>query len=181
MTKHLLTLSTAAALAALSSGCADAEPPEPAVSLERPAASTVFSSRSSDQPLPADEVFFPDAYAEGDTLYFRVQMLPGYYLYKDKMGVRSLSDGIDVIGEPLEDQWSASETVVDEWFGEQAVFFIEASGAARLYRQDMSLRSVDIELAYQGCKDEGLCYLPQSKVLSVELPARLESAAEQTE
>jgi len=181
MTKHLLTLSAAAALAALSAGCAEAEPPKPGVSLERPAASTVFSSQSSDQPLPADDVFFPDAYAEDDTLFFRVQMLPGYYLYKDKMGVRSLSDGIEVVGEPLEDQWSASETVVDEWFGEQAVFFIEASGAARLHRQEADLRSVEVELTYQGCRKEGLCYLPQSKVLSVELPARLESAAEQTE
>ena len=83
MTKHLIPLTTAAVLAALFSGCAEAEPPEPAASLERPPTSTVFSSQSSDQPLPADEVFFPDAYAEDNTLYFRVQMLPGYYLYKD--------------------------------------------------------------------------------------------------
>jgi thiol:disulfide interchange protein DsbD len=181
MSKHLTTLAATAALAALFSGCAEAEPPEPAVSLERPTASTVFSSQSSDQPLPADEVFFPDAYAEDDTLYFRVQMLPGYYLYKDKIGVRSLSEGVAVDGEPLEDKWSASEIVVDEWFGEQAVFYIEASGAARLDQQETDVRSVEIELTYQGCKEEGLCYLPKSKVLSVEFPAQLKSAADQTE
>ncbi len=181
MTKHLTTLTTAAVLAALFSGCADAEPPEPAVSLERPSTSTVFSSQSSDQPLPADDVFFPDAFAEDNTLYFRVQMLPGYYLYKDKIGLRSLSDGVDVDGEPLDDKWSVSETIVDEWFGEQAVFYIEASGAARLAQQETDVRSVDIELTYQGCKEDGLCYLPVSKVLSVEMPAQLESAADQTE
>ena len=181
MSKHLTTLAATAALAALFSGCAEAEPPEPGVSPERPAASTVFSSQSSDQPLPADDVFFPDAYAEDDTLYFRVQMLPGYYLYKDKIGVRSLSDGVDVDGEPLEDKWSPSETVVDEWFGEQAVFYIEASGAASLHREAPDARAVEIELTYQGCKEDGLCYLPKSKILSVEMPARLESAADPTE
>lgn len=183
MSKHLTMLAAVAAMAALSSGCAEAEPPEPkpSVPLERAPTSTVFSSQSSEQPLPADAVFFPDAYAEDDTLYFRIQMLPGYYLYKDKIDVRSLSDGIDVDGAPLEDKWSASKTVVDEWFGEQAVFYIEASGAARLHQEETDVRSVEIELTYQGCKEEGLCYLPKSKVLSVELPAQLESAAEQTE
>ena len=181
MTKHLETLTTAAVLVAIFSGCAEAEPPEPAVSFERPSTATVFSSQSSDQPLPADEVFFPDAYAEDNTLYFRVQMLPGYYLYKDKIDVRSLSDGIKVDGEPLDDKWSASETVVDEWFGEQAVFYIEASGAARLAQQEPDARAVDIELTYQGCKEEGLCYLPVTRVLSIEMPAQIESGADQTE
>ena len=183
MSKHLTMLAAVAAMAALSSGCAEAEPPKPkpSVPLERAPTSTVFSSQSSEQPLPADAVFFPDAYAEDDTLYFRIQMLPGYYLYKDKINVRSLSDGIDVDGAPLEDKWSASKTVVDEWFGEQAVFYIEASGAARLHQEETDVRAVEIELTYQGCKEEGLCYLPKSKVLSVELPAQLESAAEQTE
>ena len=181
MSKHLATLGATAALVALSSGCVEAEPPETAVSLEHPTTSTVFSLPSSEQPLPADDVFFPDAYAEDEMLYFRIQMLPGYYLYKDKIGVRSLSDGIDVDGEPLEDKWSASVTVVDEWFGEQAVFLIEASGAARLHQEEADVRSVDIELTYQGCKEDGLCYLPTSKVLSVEMPARLESAADRTE
>lgn len=181
MTKHLTTLTAAAVLAALFSGCAEAEPPEPAVTLERPSTSTVFSSQSSDRPLPADDVFFPDAYAEDSTLYFRVQMLPGYYLYKSKIGVRSLSDGVEIDGEPLDDKWGVSETVVDEWFGEQDVFYIEASGAARLAQQEDDTRSVDIELTYQGCKEEGLCYLPVTKVLSVEIPAQLESAADQTE
>ena len=181
MTNHLTTIVATASLVALFSGCAEAEPPETAVSLERPTASTVFSSQSSEQPLPADDVFFPDAYAEDDMLYFRVQMLPGYYLYKDKISVRSLSDGVDLDGEPLDDKWSASETVIDEWFGEQSVFYIEASGAARLHQQEADVRTVEIELTYQGCKEDGLCYLPKSKVLSVEMPAQLESAADPTE
>lgn len=181
MNKRLTTIAAAAMLAAIFSGCAEAEPPEPAISLDRPPPATVFSSQGSEQPLPADDVFFPDAYAEDDTVYFRVQMLPGYYLYKDKIGVRSLSDGIDVETDPIEDKWSASEIVVDEWFGEQAVFYIEASGASRMHQHAAEVRSVDIELTYQGCKEDGLCYLPVSKVLSVEMPAQLESAADQTE
>ena len=179
-----MTLTATAALAGILTACAEAETEEPAatgIALEQPATATVFTSDSSEKPLPADDVFFPDAFAEDGRLYFRVQMLPGYYVYKDKIGVRSLSDGVDVDDAPLDDQWSPSEIVVDEYFGEQVVFFSEASGVAGMRQLEDGDATFEIELTYQGCKKEGLCYLPQSKVLSVALPTPLESAADESE
>jgi thiol:disulfide interchange protein len=147
MTKLRTTLAALAALPALFAGCAEAESPKPSLPLESPTASNVFSPQSSDEPLPADQVFIPDAHVENGALLFRIQLPPGYYLYKDKIGVRSLSEAIDLEDHEFIEEWSHSEIVVDE----------------------------------QGCKENGICYMPQAKVLSVDVPARLESAADKTE
>ena len=181
MTKPPTTLAALAAVLALFAGCAEAESPKPSLPLESPTASNVFSPQSSDEPLPADQVFIPDAHVENGALLFRIQLPPGYYLYKDKIGVRSLSEAIDLEDHEFIEEWSHSEIVVDEWFGEQEVFFDEAHGSAQIRSLIQNIPSMDIELSYQGCKENGICYMPQAKVLSVDVPARLESAADNTE
>lgn len=181
MIKLPVTLAAIAALTAISAGCAETETPEPTVSLESPTASTVFSPKSSDEPLPVDQVFVPDAHVEDGTLQFRIQLLPGYYLYKDKISVRSLSEATSLDDLKFIEEWSRNEIIVDEWFGEQDVFFDEAHGVAQIRSLIQDVRSMDIELSYQGCKKDGICYVPQSKVLSVDMPAQLESGADQTE
>jgi len=181
MNKLLINLATVAALATVSTSCAEPDAPAAAVSLEKPATSTVFSPTASDEPLPADQVFVPDAHVEDDMLFFRIQILPGYYIYQDKVSVRSLSEGAGFDPHEFIDEWSHGEIVVDEWFGEQAVYFDEVHGAARVRLRAADLETLEIELSYQGCKKEGICYVPQAKVLSVVSPARLESAADPTE
>jgi len=181
MNKLPLRLVAVVALGTVSAGCAQPEAPVPTVAPEKPATSTVFSPASGDEPLPADQVFVPDAHVDGDTLFFRIQILPGYYVYQDKIGVRPLSENAGFDPHRFIDEWSRSEIVVDEWFGEQAVYFDEVHGAAGVRLREAEANALEIELSYQGCKKEGICYVPQTKVLSVNLPAQLESAADQTE
>jgi thiol:disulfide interchange protein DsbD len=181
MSKLLTTLSAAVALTAVFAGCAEADTPKPTVALENPATPNVFSPQGSDEPLPADQVFIPDAHIEDGALLYRIQLLPGYYLYKNKIDVRSLSDGTVLDDHVFIEEWSGSEVVVDEWFGEQEVYFNEAHGIAQIKSLIQDLGSMEIELSYQGCKKDGICYMPQAKVLSVDFPARLESAADDPE
>jgi len=181
MKKLPTSAAAAAALIAISASCAEPEPAATPVSIEQPAATSVFSLDSSEEPLPADQVFVPDAHVDGGALFFRIQLLPGYYLYKDKINVRSLSDGVGLDEFVFVDEWSESEAIFDEWFGEQQVFFTEAHGSAPINQQTSNARKFDIELSYQGCKKDGICYMPQSKVLSVAIPTQLESAADPTE
>jgi thiol:disulfide interchange protein len=181
MNKLPATMAAVAVLTATSAGCADPETPAPAVSPENPAVSTIFSPGAADEPLPADQVFMPDAHIEDGALLFRFQLPPGYYLYKDTISVRSLTDAVVLADHEFIEEWGRSEIVVDEWFGEQAVFFNEAHGTAQVRAIVQNVRSMDIELSYQGCKKDSICYLPQAKVLSVEIPAQLESAADKTE
>lgn len=181
MKKPPLTMAALTALIAFSTGCAESDTMPPELPSQQPAATTVFSMGSSEKPLPADQVFVPDAHVDGGALFFRVQLLPGYYLYKDKISVRSLSSEVGLGDYAFLEEWSPSETVFDEWFGEQQVYFNEAHGSAQVKEHTANARTFDIELSYQGCKKDGICYVPQTKVLSVTIPASLESATDPKE
>jgi thiol:disulfide interchange protein DsbD len=58
----------------------------------------------------------------------------------------------------------------DEYFGDMEVYldsFIAQLAIARATPEAMEL---EIELGYQGCAEGGLCYMPQTRFLTVKLP-----------
>jgi len=122
---------------------------------------------SSDRALPADEVFFPNAFAvDGNTIEFGIRLLPGYYLYKSRITVRSLNDKAEAGQLDL----PKGKIKTDEWLGEQEVYFNEVFGRVTIARATPAAMDLEIELGYQGCKVDGICYLPITKVLTVSLP-----------
>ncbi len=147
------------------------EPAKTGVQLEAAGAATsglgaLEGQGSADFP-PPDEVFFPDLYAvDGNTIEVGFRILPGYYLYKDKIAVRVQNE--DVRAGTLELPKGKLKT--DEFFGEQEVYYDEAVGRLSLARGSALPLDLAVELTYQGCADAGLCYLPQTKMLSVALP-----------
>jgi thiol:disulfide interchange protein DsbD len=113
-------------------------------------------------------VFFPDLYAvDGNTIEVGFRILPGYYLYKDKIAVRVLNENIRAGSLEL----PKGKMKTDEFFGEQEVYYDEVVGRLSLARGSVDALDLDVELTYQGCADAGLCYLPQTTRLSVALPA----------
>ncbi len=117
---------------------------------------------SPDDPLPPDEVFIADAFAvDGNTIEFGIRVLPGYYLYKSKISVIALND--DAKAGQLDLPKGKIKT--DEWLGEQEVYFDEVFGKVAIARATPKAMELDIELSYQGCKVDGICYMPISKVL----------------
>ncbi len=126
-----------------------------------------LSGNSIDDVLPADEVFIPDAFAlDGNTVEFGIRLLPGYYLYKSKISVRSLSENAQAGQLDL----PQGKIKTDEWLGEQEVYFDEVFGKVAIARATPEAMNLEIELNYQGCKVDGICYLPVSRVLTVSLP-----------
>lgn len=126
-----------------------------------------LAGNSSDRALPADEVFFPNAFAvDGNTIEFGIRLLPGYYLYKSKITVRSLNDKAEAGQLDL----PKGKIKTDEWLGEQEVYFNEVFGRVTIARATPAAMDLEIELGYQGCKVDGICYLPITKVLTVSLP-----------
>jgi thiol:disulfide interchange protein DsbD len=116
---------------------------------------------------PPEEVFFPDLYAiDGNTVEVGIRVIPGFYLYKDKIAVRSLSDGAMAGQLDL----PKGKMKVDEFFGESEVYYNEVVGRLTIARATPDAMDLELEIAYQGCADEGLCYLPQTAVLTVSLP-----------
>ncbi|MBT8102342.1 MAG: protein-disulfide reductase DsbD [Gammaproteobacteria bacterium] len=117
---------------------------------------------------PVDEVFIPEVFPiDGNTVEVGFRVVPGFYLYKDKISVVSLSDAAKTGRLDL----PKGKMKVDEYFGEMEVY--EESVLARLAvaRATPDALDIDLEIKYQGCADGGLCYMPQTRVITVSLPA----------
>ncbi len=116
---------------------------------------------------PPDEVFFPDLYAiDGNTVEVGFRIVPGFYLYKSKISVRVLGDNARAGNLAL----PQGKSKTDEFFGEQQVYYDQVVGRLAIARATPDAMDVELELNYQGCADGGLCYLPQTKVLTISLP-----------
>ena len=126
-----------------------------------------LSGNPLDEVLPADQVFRPDAFAvDGNTIEFGIRLLPGYYLYKSKISLVSLNDNAKAGRLEL----PKGKMKTDEWLGEQEVYFDEVFGKVAIARATPEAMDLEIELSYQGCKVDGICYLPVSRILTVSLP-----------
>jgi len=123
--------------------------------------------------LPPDEafVFTHEAPTDG-RLALHWDVAPGYYLYRDKFRVEALTPGSAVgdlglpPGEPKDDP---------------------EFGVVQILRQAVSLRptltlpdgadTAEVRVSYQGCAEDGICYPPIKKTLSL-VPGAGASAAD---
>src|SRR5579885_3433724 len=113
-------------------------------------------SKAADKdPLPPDSVYKRSASATPGTISVHWDILPGYYLYKDKFQFISHITGIR-LGQP---QFPDGELKTDPFCGKQTIYHkgvtvtVPYTGVGKL----------DLELVYQGCAEVGFCYPPQHK------------------
>jgi thiol:disulfide interchange protein DsbD len=112
--------------------------------------------------LPPDEAFefTHDAAADGRvTLQWRIA--PGYYLYRDKFVVEALSPGAEVGALDL----PAGETKDDPEFGRVQIFRGELALAPPLTLP--ATGTAEFRVSYQGCAEDGICYPPIRKTLTL--------------
>ena len=116
---------------------------------------------------PPDEVFFPEFFViDGNTVELSIRVIPEYYLYKSQISVKSLSDQAMVGRVDL----PKGKEKFDEFLGEQEVYYEGVLGRVTIQRATPEAMDLDLELRYQGCADAGLCYLPETRVMTVSLP-----------
>jgi thiol:disulfide interchange protein DsbD len=102
--------------------------------------------------------------AQPDRVEIDWQIADGYYLYRDRITVRSLTADVE-LGAP---RLPEGESHQDDYFGTQTVYRgllaidVPISHAA-------SVRQLPLEIGYQGCADAGLCYPPIKKQITVTL------------
>lgn len=114
--------------------------------------------------LPVDEAYVLSAEATAaDTVRIRWKIADGYYLYRHRTSVQTLTPGARSgalklpKGEPHEDEFfGKTETYRDELL--TTLPDIVGAGA-----------TVSLKIKYQGCADAGICYPPQTRTLSVKL------------
>lgn len=118
--------------------------------------------------LPVDEAFEPVLTAiDGNTVEVAFRVTDGYYLYKDKISARAESDSARSGTLEL----PKGEIKVDQYFGEMEVYHGDVFARLPIARATPEAMDLDIELRYQGCAEDGICYPPVTRVLSVSLPA----------
>ena len=117
--------------------------------------------------LPVDEAFKPILIPiDGNTVEVTWQVARGYYLYKDKISVKAISTNVQLGMLALPD----GELKFDEFFGESEVYFEDVFARLPLARATPDAMDLELEVNYQGCSLDGLCYPPTTRILTVALP-----------
>ncbi|MBS3958236.1 MAG: thioredoxin family protein [Xanthomonadaceae bacterium] len=119
-------------------------------------------------PLPEAEAFQVELAAESaGRLLLRFRIAPGYYVYRDKIRVAvERPAGLAVAVE----SWPPARTHSDPFFGEQAVYFDEATLPLALTPATGGTQAV-LRVDFMACQDGGICYPPLQRTLAVDLPA----------
>jgi thiol:disulfide interchange protein DsbD len=116
---------------------------------------------------PPDEVFFPDVFpVDGNTVEIGIRIEPGFYVYKQRITAKSLSPNAQAGQLDL----PKGKLKHDEFFGESEVYYSEVIGRLAIARATPEAMDLELEVGYQGCAEGGLCYLPQTRVMTVSLP-----------
>jgi thiol:disulfide interchange protein DsbD len=118
--------------------------------------------------VPVDEAFKPILIpVDGNTVEVTFQITPGYYLYKDKISVKAVSENVQLGKLELPE----GKIKFDEFFGESEVYFEDVFATLPLARATPEAMDLELEVNFQGCAEGGLCYPPTTRLVSTLLPA----------
>ncbi|OGS90096.1 MAG: thiol:disulfide interchange protein [Gallionellales bacterium GWA2_59_43] len=117
--------------------------------------------------LPPDQAFgLQVTVRDADTLQASFTLADGYYLYRDKIAFSSKDGAVRVKAVNL----PRGEMKQDPSFGNVEVFHSSFQAEIELERVAKGAASVTLDATYMGCSEQGLCYPPINKALTVELP-----------
>lgn len=117
--------------------------------------------------LPPDEAFGLNVIVrDAHTLQANFKVTPGYYLYRDKTAFSSKDSAVKITGVAL----PKGEMKHDPNFGDTEVFHQSFQALITLNRPDKAATSFTLNAVYQGCSEQGLCYPPITKTISISLP-----------
>jgi thiol:disulfide interchange protein len=140
-----------------------------AIAAAAPSAKDLFASRTGgDDFLPVEKAYQLSASAAGgDAVRVRFAIADGYYLYRHRMGAKS-DDTRLTLAEPQLPEGLPHD---DEFFGKQQIYRQQVEMTVPFTRTTGAAGAYQIKVQYQGCADAGLCYPPQTTMLTVNLPA----------
>jgi thiol:disulfide interchange protein DsbD len=117
--------------------------------------------------LPPDEAFrFGPGMEKPDSVSLTWIIAEDYYLYKERIQVTTDTPGIQ-LGEL---QLPKGKPKHDEYFGDTEVYYEVIEASLPIARPAGSGGTLKLNVTYQGCAEDGLCYNPITKNVSLELP-----------
>ena len=118
--------------------------------------------------LPPDEAFGFEASVKDDhTIQGNFRVTPTYYLYRDKIHVTVKKGKVKI----KEVKLPKGDMKDDPNFGQMYVFHHSFQAEVILENTSGSAQTVTLEAGYQGCSENGLCYPPQTREVTLKLPA----------
>lgn len=119
-------------------------------------------------PLPEEQAFGFEAIAyDGDTVLLRFTPAPGYYLYRDRTSMKLTgAEGISLQAP----RWPAGKPYKDEYFGDVVVYFDQVEVAVPLRRTHAQAAKATLEVTFQGCQTDGICYPPMARKVALDIP-----------
>ncbi len=131
----------------------------------------------SDSVLPETQAFkFETIALDVNKLSARFTMGDNIYLYKDKVKLKSLTKGVE-IGEV---NFPKGKVKQDPHFGDVEVFYGQMEVDIPVIRQPDSPNQLQLQAEFQGCVDEGICYPPSLRLITVDLPPIKANSANKT-
>ncbi len=123
-------------------------------------------------PVEPDKAFPVSArMLTADTVEVRFDIRRDYYLYDAKLGFAALTDGV-TLGTP---EIPPGETYKDEFFGDTVIHRGRLDVLVPVSAPP-NMSAFELEVKSQGCWDGGICYPPETRVLTVAMePADGES------
>jgi thiol:disulfide interchange protein DsbD len=120
-----------------------------------------------DTVLPEDQAFKLETIAMDEQLLSaRFTMSNNVYLYKDKVKLTSLTNGITVKGMTF----PKAKTKDDPHFGKVDVYYDQIEVGVNIDREVNAGNKLELFAEFQGCVDEGICYPPASRNIVIDLP-----------
>lgn len=98
---------------------------------------------------------------------------PGYYLYKNKFSTESIDPEV-ILGTH---QFPKGKSKDDPAFGQVEVYYGKDHAVIPLKITNAVNEEFELNVGYQGCKEDSVCYPPIKKTLSVSIPASFNSSA----
>ncbi len=126
----------------------------------------IFSSISAatHEPLTMDQGFkFTAKVRDPQTIIAEWQMAPGYFLHRKHLDIGTDTPNVK-LGDPL---YPKAVTRTEEGFGSFEVYKDKVSIPVPVI--SAKGHKVDLKVRYQGCSEEGFCYPPTEKNITVDL------------
>ena len=132
-------------------------------------AQSLQATAGDDPFLDPDDAFIPSVEVAADgAIDTRWHIAEGYYLYRDKLTFKLLNAADAALGKA---ELTDGVMKQDAFFGDTEVYYREVNARLPVIRATNHAQPVRLELGYQGCADQGLCYPPQTQIFDLSLPA----------
>lgn len=104
---------------------------------------------------------------DGYTIVLRWKLADSYYLYRDRFGFSISSGGVELDVPRL----PPSTDKQDPYFGDTKVYYRAVEIELPIKHRTPHATEARLEVHYQGCTDQGLCYRPIAKSVTLALPS----------